>query len=65
MSQDVSEPKCPECKIQGKEYIVSVESEQESRGGDAWFNIAHCSKCGHVYGVFAKIVRSPTPPRPF
>lgn len=63
MSQNIAEPKCPECKIQGKKYIVSADSVEESKGGDTWFNIAHCSECGHVYGVFAKVVRSPSVPQ--
>lgn len=60
ISQNNAEPKCPDCKIQGREYVVSSDSVEASKGGDEWFNIAHCSKCGHVYGVFAKVVRSPT-----
>lgn len=40
----------------GVEHIVSVESEEESKGGDAWFEIAHCDRCGYVYGVFPKVV---------
>ena len=58
----MAEPKCPSCNVQGIAYIVSTESEEQSKGGDAWFNVAHCSECGHVYGVFAKIVRGPTMP---
>lgn len=58
---DAVEPKCPDCKIQGLQYIVSSKSDQHSNGGDAWFNIAHCNQCGHVYGVFAKVVLSPSP----
>ena len=53
------EPKCPECKIQGLEYIVSHDSVEESKGGDPWFNIVSCSGCGHVYGVFNKISHEP------
>lgn len=68
MSNNIAEPKCPECKVQGIKYIVSSDSVEASKSGDTWFNIAHCSECGHVYGVFAKIVRAPTAPnipRPF
>lgn len=61
----MQEPKCPSCSIQGTKYIVSKESEEQSRGGDAWFNIAHCSECGHVYGVFAKTTLSPSTIKPF
>lgn len=56
----MSDPKCPVCKIVGLNYIVSAPSDEESKGGDAWFNIAYCSECGHVYGVFAKIIKTPT-----
>ena len=52
----MSEPKCPECEVVGVEHIVSVDSKEQNGVGDAWFNIAHCEKCGHVYGVFAKVV---------
>ncbi|WOE32147.1 MULTISPECIES: hypothetical protein [unclassified Acinetobacter] len=65
MSQNIAEPKCPDCKVQGLKYIVSSNSVEESKRGDTWFNIAHCSQCGHVYGVFAKIINAPSmPPLP-
>ncbi|MFJ8064938.1 transcriptional regulator [Psychrobacillus sp. NPDC096426] len=50
----MAEPKCPSCNIQGLEHIVSSDSHEESEAGTPWFNIAHCNKCGHVYGVFNK-----------
>jgi len=56
----MSEPKCPACEIVGLNYIVSTPSDEKSGGGDAWFNIAYRSECGHVYGVFAKIIKAPT-----
>lgn len=56
-----AQPKCPGCGIKGVEYIISVESIEQSKGGDAWFEIAHCTQCGHVYGVFAKTLKQPTP----
>ena len=59
MSNNVAEPKCPDCKIQGLKYIVSSESTQASKGGDSWFEVVHCSGCGHTYGVFAKVVHPP------
>lgn len=62
MSNTIAEPKCPDCKIQGAKYITCCETEVQSRGGEPWFEVAHCSQCGHVYGVFAKIVKSPTTP---
>ena len=50
------EPKCPSCEVIGTEFIVSTESNQVNGHDEAWFEIAHCSECGHVYGVFAKRV---------
>ncbi len=61
----IHEPKCPSCKIIGKSNIVSSKSDSQSGGGDPWFEIAHCAKCGHVYGVFAKVVNPPKQPKPF
>lgn len=58
----MAEPKCPECKVEGLEHIVSEKSHKESRGGDAWFEVAYCEPCGHIYGVFPKVVYGPTPP---
>ena len=55
-------PKCPSCGVQGIEKIVSQESEETSKGGDPWFYVVHCEDCGHVYGVFAKTLNSPTMP---
>ncbi len=54
------EPKCPSCNVQGMQYIIASDSTAKSNSGDVWFNIALCSECGHVYGVFAKIVYVPT-----
>ncbi len=56
-----AKPTCPECGAAGVEHIVSAPSNEESKGGDPWFNIAYCDQCGHVYGVFAKIVNPPAP----
>lgn len=58
----MSEPKCPECRIVGLTHVISSESNQRSTGDDAWFDVVHCSECGHVYGVFAKVVRQPSFP---
>ena len=52
------QPKCPSCSTQGIEKIVSQDSKELSKGGDAWFNVVYCENCGHVYGVFAKHVLS-------
>jgi len=68
MSQNIAEPKCPECKIQGIKFITKSDSEITSKGGDTWFDIVHCTQCGHVYGVYAKVVYPPKAvpmPRPF
>lgn len=56
----LAEPKCPSCDIQGLKHIVSSDSLEESKGGDAWFNIVHCNECGHVYGVFNKVSLTPS-----
>jgi uncharacterized Zn finger protein len=57
MAQD-AKPKCPSCGVQGIEHIVSKNSTKESRGGDAKFEVAFCDSCGHIYGVFPKVVSS-------
>lgn len=54
------EPKCPSCAVVGITHIISSDSEEKNGVGDAWFNIAHCDECGHVYGVFAKVVNNAT-----
>ena len=54
----MADPKCPDCGAEGLDHIRSEDSSQHSQGGDAWFNIAFCDGCGHVYGVFAKHVLS-------
>lgn len=56
----MAEPNCPSCEVVGIEYIVSKDSEEESGNGEAWFNVAYCDNCGHVYGVFAKTVNKPS-----
>lgn len=57
-----AEPKCPSCQVQGIQQIVSSESEEQSKNGDTWFYVVYCSNCGHVYGVFTKIVHAPSIP---
>lgn len=59
----MADPKCPSCGVVGVDKVVSTKSAQQSKGGDSWFEIAHCSDCGHIYNVFPKVVLSPTPPR--
>lgn len=61
----VHPPICPECKVKGVENIIQSDSHQESNNGKPLFNIAHCTKCGYVYGVFCKISIGPgRPPMP-
>ncbi len=52
----MAEPKCPECKIEGIHHIVSKDSHEQARDNKAWFQVAHCDSCGHIYGVFSKHV---------
>ena len=54
----MAELKCNECGVSGVKYIVSTKSNEQSKGGDAWFNIVYCESCGHIYGVFAKHILS-------
>jgi uncharacterized Zn finger protein len=55
-TQRMTEPKCPECSTGGKRHIVAEESDLASKDGDPWFEIVYCDQCGHVYGVFPKLV---------
>lgn len=50
-------PKCPECEIEGIEYITCEESIIKSGHEKPWFEVAFCDECGHVYGVFAKVIQ--------
>jgi hypothetical protein len=52
----MAEPRCPRCGIEGIEHIVAGDSVEKAQNGRAWFNVAYCQACGHVYGVFAKHV---------
>lgn len=52
----MADPKCPDCGTSGIEKIVSMPSKERSKEQRAWFNVAHCSECGHVYGIFTKHV---------
>jgi hypothetical protein len=54
----MAEPRCPNCSVAGVEHIGTKHSTQASKGGDAWFEVAYCDRCGHVYGVFPKHVLS-------
>lgn len=52
----MAEPVCPSCNVSGIDKIVSRPSEEKSRENTAWFFVAYCENCGHVYGVFTKHV---------
>ena len=68
----MDQPTCPECRIEGPEHIVSVDSADQTQGGEPWFHIVYCDACGRIYGVFARHVLStdvtaraqPIPPPP-
>ena len=63
-SNEIAEPKCPDCGAQGMDHIVSRESNEKSRTKQPWYLVVHCAACGHVYDVFAKHVFSqPVTPR--
>ena len=47
-----SNPKCPSCGIVGMDFIREFPNVGTKRGGgDPWFEIIACIKCGHVYGT--------------
>jgi hypothetical protein len=50
-----SKPKCPQCGIEGIEYMSSENSTEQSRLGDAWFDVVFCNQCGHIHGIFNKV----------
>lgn len=52
----MADPRCPECAVSGSDKIISSPSKEKARDNSPWFFVAHCSECGHVYGVFAKHV---------
>jgi uncharacterized Zn finger protein len=52
----MANPKCPDCGAIGIDKIVSTPSTEKSRQNTAWFFVAHCADCGHVYGIFTKHV---------
>lgn len=59
----MAEPTCPKCAVVGVKHIDYVDSVAQSNAGTPWFQIAHCDQCGHVYGVFAKVVHPPPMPK--
>jgi uncharacterized Zn finger protein len=60
----MTEPRCPDCNIEGIENIVSKESVERSRTRQPWYLVIHCKNCGHVYDILAKHVFSqPLTPR--
>ena len=47
-----SNPKCPSCGIVGMDFIREFPNVGTKRGGgEPWFQIVACIKCGHVYGT--------------
>ncbi len=52
----MAEPVCPSCNVSGIDKITSKPSEEKSRENTAWFFVAYCENCGHVYGIFTKHV---------
>lgn len=60
----IAKPKCPSCEARGKDSFALTDSRQQSKGGDPWFVIVHCARCGHVYAVFPKSVHPPSPELP-
>lgn len=59
-NQIKSGPRCPKCEIEGIEYISSEQSTEQSKAGDAWFNVAYCNHCGYIHGIFNKIANPPS-----
>lgn len=55
-----SEPKCPECGIEGIDFFGSRRSLQTSKSNEPWFFVIHCTSCGHVYAVIPKHVFAET-----
>ena len=55
----MADPKCPQCQVEGIQFIVSKDSEEKSRQGMAWFSVIHCNQCGHVYDIMTKHVFTP------
>ena len=55
-----SRPKCSKCNVEGTQYISCEDSTEQSKGGDAWFNVAFCNQCGHIHGIFVKVILSPS-----
>ena len=55
----MAEPKCPECGVVGADHLVSKESKERSNDREPWFNIVFCDQCGHVYGLYSKVIINP------
>ncbi len=56
----MADPTCPACSAEGIENIVSAESSERAKGGNPWFHVVFCDRCGHIYGVLAKHVFGPS-----
>ncbi len=55
----MADPTCPACSAEGIENIVSADSQERAKGGNPWFQVVYCDRCGHIYGVIAKHVFGP------
>jgi len=62
-NSNMADPKCPDCGKSGIENIVSTPSKEQSRERRAWFYVAHCDNCGHVFGIFTKHVYGKSGPQ--
>lgn len=51
-----AKPKCPACKVEGKEHIQTLPSEQKASGGLARFEIVFCGECGHIISIFPNLM---------
>ena len=54
----MTEPRCPDCGVEGVEHIVSRDSKEKSKTKQPWFLVIYCQACGHIYDVLAKHVFS-------
>jgi uncharacterized Zn finger protein len=53
-TEQIAEPKCPDCRARGSDKIVSTPSRERSKVKQPWFYIVHCAACGHVYNTISK-----------
>lgn len=58
-NENLKGPICPNCNVEGIEHISSEDSTEQSGNEDPWFNVVYCNQCGHIHGIFNKVVNSP------